>query len=156
MTIALPLFKQEQDFTCVLACIRIVLHGLGVELPETKIAEVCNATPFGLDQFEAYDGIMTLGFRATVRENAGFDEVVKLLRKQQPVIAFVSVKYLPYAKDQKGTHAVVVSGFGEDNITFVDPARGEEINLELDTFLKAWQSRGRIGIVIDLPSTKEL
>lgn len=151
MKIDLPLLKHEQDFTCVPACIRIVLQHLGVELPEAKITEACNATPLGMDQFEASDGIIALGFRATVIENASFDEVIEFLRKKHPVIVLVSVKFLPYAKGQKGSHAVVVNGFDQDSVFLVDPARGEEINLAVDTFLKAWRTRGRIGIAIDLP-----
>ncbi len=156
MKIVLPLLKQEQDFTCVPACIRIVLKSFGIDLPESEIVQACQATPIGIDQYEAFEGISGLGFSATVFEHADFNELIKCIRRNQPVVVFLSVKYLPYAQGQRGTHAVVVNGFEENVVIFIDPARGEEIHLSLDTFQKAWQNRECIGIVIDLPSGKEL
>jgi len=34
-------------------------------------------------------------------------------------------------------------------ISFIDPARGEEIEIDVDAFLAAWDERGRLGLVIE-------
>ena len=71
-----------------------------------------------------------------------------LLLNLQPVIAFVSVKHLPYG-GQSGVHAVVVNGIEKNRVSFIDPARGEEITVEQDTFVKAWQARNCLGLLIE-------
>jgi ABC-type bacteriocin/lantibiotic exporter with double-glycine peptidase domain len=146
--IDLPCLHQEQDFSCVPACIRILLHYIGTDYPEAKISAVCKTTELGTDQDEAAQGVTLLGFKAVMLENAAFDDLVRFVLKFQPVIAFVSVKHLPYG-GQSGVHAVVVNGVEMNRVSFIDPARGEEITVEKDTFLKAWQARSCLGLVIE-------
>ena len=91
MKIDLLHLKQEQDHTCVPACIRIVLHHLGAAFSETQICVACGTTPLGTDQNEATQGITLLGFKATELRGAAFDDITKLLRHGKPVIVFLSV-----------------------------------------------------------------
>jgi predicted double-glycine peptidase len=113
-----------------------------------EISAACKTTELGTDHEEAAQGIAFLGFKAIKLENAAFDDLVQFIFKFQPVIVFVNVKHLPYG-GQSGVHAVVVNGVEMNRVSFIDPARGEEITIEKDTFLKAWQARSCLGLVIE-------
>ncbi len=47
MKINLPPVEQEKTYTCLPACLRIVLHYLGTPLTEEEIANACNTTEAG-------------------------------------------------------------------------------------------------------------
>jgi len=145
--IALPSLKQEQDYSCVPACIRIVLSHYGVELTEERICAACQTTPRGTDQQDAARGIISLGFEAAKLKAAKPDDIIKFLGQNQPVIAIIGVEHLPYG-GQYDTHAIVVNGLERNQVSFIDPARGEEIEISLNTFLRAWQARRCLGLVI--------
>jgi len=146
--IDLPCLQQEQDYSCVPACLRIVLRHLGADFSEMEIGEVSKTTELGTDHDEAAQGILSLGFNVLKLENAKFDNIKSCIRRSRPVVVIVSVKHLPYG-GQSGTHAVVVNGFETNLVSFIDPARGEEIEIDLDTFLRAWQARGCLGLVVE-------
>jgi len=148
MKIALPGLQPEQDYSCVPACIRIVFQYLGKDFSETTISLACKTTPRGTDQNLAARGIVALGFNAIKMENISFDDMTSYLLKGQPVIAFLSVKHLPYG-GQVGMHAVVINGFDDGYVSYIDPARGEEIEINLETFIAAWDERGRLSLVIE-------
>ncbi len=149
MKIELPCLEQEQGHTCVPACIRIVLHYLGADFSENEISVACKTTPRGTDQDDAAEGIVSLGFNAIKLEAITFEGITRFIRQNQPVIVLLSVKHLPYGS-QMGMHAVVVNGFSTNTVSFIDPARGEEIEITMDTFLQAWDERGRLGLVIEV------
>lgn len=149
MKIELLHVKQEQDYTCVPACIRIVLHHFGSDFSEAEISDACKTTPLGNDLEEAAQGVALLGFKSIKLKGAVFHDIIRYIQKHQPVIVFVSVKHLPYG-GLGGTHAVVVNGLEEKKVSFIDPARGEEITVVMGTFLKAWRARGCRALVIEL------
>jgi ABC-type bacteriocin/lantibiotic exporter with double-glycine peptidase domain len=149
--IELLCLKQEQDYTCVPACIRIVLRHLGSDFSEAEIGVACKTTERGTDQNEAAEGLATLGFNTISLEGVAFEDMNRFVSRGLPVIVFLSIQHLPYG-GQVGTHAVVVNGFEDDYVSFVDPARGEEIEINKNTFLGAWDERGRIGLVIESKS----
>lgn len=149
MKIELQCLLQAQDYSCVPACIRIVLRALGVDLSEMVISRACKTTPRGTDQDEAVEGIALLGFKANKLEEASFEDMAQYLQQGRPVITFLSVKHLPYGRGQAGMHAVVVNGFKANAVSYIDPARGEEIEINRDTFIAAWDERGRLGLVIE-------
>lgn len=148
MKIDLLHLKQEQDHTCVPACIRVVFHRLGFVFSEAQICAACKTTALGTDQNEAADGITSLGFQATNLKGAAFNVIAQSIHRGIPVIVFLSVHDLPYG-GYAGMHAVVVNDVGKNEVSFVDPARGEEIMVDFKTFLKAWQARGCRCLIIE-------
>jgi len=140
--------KQEQDHTCVPACIRIVLRCLGHDFSEPDIGVACKTTSLGTELDDAVQGVSSMGFKAIKLKDATFDDIIRFVESHHPLIVFLSVNQLPYG-GQAGMHAVVVNGFEKNDVSFVDPERGEEIVLTLGTFLKAWQARRCLGLVIE-------
>lgn len=147
MKIALLHLKQDQEYSCLPACIRIVLHYLGSDFSETTIGNVCQTAPIGTDRDDAAQGIALLGFKTIKLIGATNDDITRFIQSGHPVIVLLSVNELPYG-GQAGMHAVVVNNYGTNEISFIDPARGEEITLTLSTFLKAWRARGCRGLII--------
>ncbi|MGH7596445.1 MAG: cysteine peptidase family C39 domain-containing protein [bacterium] len=156
MKIELSCLPQETENSCLPACIRIVLRYLGYDFAESEIRTACETTHSGTGHEQAAAGIFRLGFNATKLENAPLGMIDKFLRQSKPVIALLHVSHLPYTRQQTGLHAVVVNGSENDYISFIDPARGEEIEIDLDTFLAAWDERGRLGLVIESEPMKDV
>jgi hypothetical protein len=58
--------QQETRYSCVPACLRIVLAHLGLTLTETELRTLCDCTPFGTDALKAVDAVRQLGFSKSV------------------------------------------------------------------------------------------
>jgi len=148
MKIELPRLFQEEDYSCVPACIRMVLLHLGYDYAESQICEVCETSDRGTGQNQAVAGIEKLGFTVSKLKNEPFDLLKQFLAVGKPVIVLLDVHQLPYSKSNAGLHAVAVNGFDGHYISYIDPARAEEIEIPVETFLRAWQECGSLGLVI--------
>ena len=146
MKINLPPIQQEKDYTCLPACLRIVLNYLGTSFQEEDVADACNTTEAGTTLADAVHAVHSLGFNATRIQNATLEDLMHYLNHNKPVIVFVGVEHLPYG--DFGTHAVTVCGFEGDEILYIDTALGQEVRLDVMIFFRAWRSRGRRGIVV--------
>jgi ABC-type bacteriocin/lantibiotic exporter with double-glycine peptidase domain len=51
----LPFHKQETIYSCVPACLRMVLSSFGLEISETELRDRCDCNPFGTDALKAVD-----------------------------------------------------------------------------------------------------
>jgi ABC-type bacteriocin/lantibiotic exporter with double-glycine peptidase domain len=149
MKIDLPLLAQEKDYSCVPACIRIALKHLGHEHTESEVCKACKTSDRGTSQNQAAAGIEEMGFEVSKLKDEPFDVIAQFLNHGMPVIVLLDVHQLPYAKDKAGLHAVVVNGFDGHHVSFIDPARAEEIEFPLNTFLRAWEECGSLGLVIE-------
>ncbi|PKO20564.1 MAG: hypothetical protein CVU38_19450, partial [Chloroflexi bacterium HGW-Chloroflexi-1] len=54
-------FQQSQPYTCVAACLRVVLAALGVDYPEDDLARACNTAPSGATLSDAAHAVRSLG-----------------------------------------------------------------------------------------------
>ena len=146
MKINLPPIQQEKTYTCLPACLRIVLRYSGTSLTEEEIAQICHTTQAGTTLADAVHAVHSLSFKATRIQDATLEDLMHSLSHNEPVIVLVGVEHLPYG--DFGTHAVTVCGFEGDEILYIDPALGQEVRLDIVTFLNAWRSRGRRGLVV--------
>jgi len=90
--------------------------------------------------------IQSFGFNVTQINDGMLDDLFLSIVDGEPVIVMIGVEHLSYG--DFGTHAVIVNGFEDNNIIFVDPGLGQEIRMNIINFLKVWQSRGKKGIII--------
>jgi len=72
--------------------------------------------------------------------------LLKCLSSGHPIIVFLEVSDLPYGGT--GAHGVVVCGFEDGKIIYMDPSLGREVTLDLVTFLRAWGRMDNQGILI--------
>ncbi len=147
MLLDVPIFAQEHSWTCLPACIRMVLAYRGALLSENEITDVCGTVPWrGTPPEKALEGIEKLGFRALWFENADLQRLVDLTDEKWPVIVFLRSSDLPYGK--YGLHAAVVVGFKDGQVVMADPVLGALTQLATSHFARAWTALGAQGMVI--------
>lgn len=113
---------------------------------EKDIASACHTTKAGARIRDAVHAIRSYGYEVTQIQDGSLDELFTSILNKEPVIVVLGAEHLSYG--DFGSHAVVVIGFQGKNITIIEPAFGKEIRMDLLEFLKAWQSRGKKGIII--------
>lgn len=142
-----PLYKQETDYSCVPACLRMVLALLGVLKKEQELRELCDCTMLeGTDALKAVDAARASGFNDTRKRNLSFDELKLELDRGLFPIAYVEALMPSPAVAQ--SHALVVIAIEEDEVKALDPARGE-ITLSKEEFLGEWTPTRRLTILIE-------
>lgn len=140
-----PLFhKQETPYSCVPACLRIVLGSFGLELSEVELRTLCDCTPFGTEALKAVDAARQLGFAQTVKHTLSAHELEVQVRQAVYPIAFVNT--LPI-DGIKGGHAVVVVDIDQDGVSVYDPLRGQRL-LPRTTFDTAWAMMHNVAILV--------
>lgn len=147
MKLDLPIFQQQASFTCLSACLRMVLQYYDHALPEEDIASACQVNQRGTRFDLAAKYVRALGFEITHFKNGGLRDLFEYLAQGQPVIVALGAEHLPYANDRTAL-AVIVNGLAGDEVVLVDPALGKELRLESLAFFRAWTARGRAGLVL--------
>ena len=129
-------FKQSKQYTCVPACVRMILDYLGFDLDEERLAEILFTTPRGTTASNIAR-IQGIGVDVVLRSTSLFD-LHNLLREKVPCIVFLWTGNLEYW-NIACWHAVVVVGFDEDAIYINDPFFSDAPKkVVLDSFLEAW------------------
>jgi ABC-type bacteriocin/lantibiotic exporter with double-glycine peptidase domain len=147
MALNVPLLPQEHPWTCLPACIRMVLAYRGKLIAEADIAAACGTAPLrGTQPDRAVEGVQSLGFQALWFENADLNRVRDLIEHDWPVIVFLRARDLPGGG--QGLHGVVVTGMANDSIVVLDPQPGNCYVITQKTFVSAWQALDTQGMVI--------
>jgi len=111
-------FKQSKQYTCVPACVRMILDYLGFDLDEERLSEILSTTPRGT-KASNIARIQDIGVDVFLRSVSLFD-LHNLLREKVPCIVFLWTGNLEYWNIDCW-HAVVVVGLEEDAIYINDP-----------------------------------
>jgi len=147
MPLDVPLLRQEHPWTCLPACIRMVLAYRGRLIEEAEIAAACSTTPFrGTQPERAVEGVQRLGHHALWFENADLSRLQDLIEHDWPVIVFLRARDLPGGG--RGLHGVVVVGLGDEGATVVDPQSNSRYTVARKSFLSAWQALDAQGMVV--------
>ena len=97
MRLSVPHFKQETAYTCLPACIRMVLAYLGQNFSEKFLAAALGTAPgWGALPEDAEDALAMLGYSARWFENATAERLEQLLANNFPVILFFLAAGLPH------------------------------------------------------------
>ena len=147
MALDVPLFPQEHPWTCLPACIRMVLAYRGQLVEEVDIAVACRTTPLrGTLPEQAVEGVQQLGYHALWFENADLTRLQDLTDHNWPVIVFLRARDLPGGGS--GLHGVVLIDVTIDGVAVLDPQAGKRYTLGRDAFLSAWRALDAQGMVI--------
>lgn len=139
-----PFHEQETRFSCVPACLRMILLSFGVDVSESQLRVRCDSTILGTDALKAVEGARQLGFTGSAKYTLTLDELKDLVAAGQYPIVFVSL--LPIdARDD--IHALVVTGITQADVLVLDPLSGERA-IPLQTFSAAWGMRHNLGLLI--------
>jgi ABC-type bacteriocin/lantibiotic exporter with double-glycine peptidase domain len=140
----LPFYRQETPDSCVPACLRMVLAGLGVDRAEPLLRQMCDCTMLGTDALNAVDAARQLGFPLAHKENLTIEQLTNVL--QSGCFPIVYVNLLPIDAEA-GIHAMVVIAADDQYVRVYDPLVGER-QLEKMMFDAAWGMTNRLTILI--------
>lgn len=140
----LPFFLQETPYSCVPACLRMVLAASGVDISESELRVLCDCTPFGTDALLAIDAAKKLGFERSAKLNLEVAELLAFLQSGIAPIAFINLKPIDGIETK---HAVVVTEITTDSVTLLDPLIGERV-LALSVFQISWLLVRNLALVI--------
>ncbi len=136
--------RQETPYSCVPACLRIVLSGFGLDISEAELRDLCDCTPFGTEALKAVDAVRRLGFPKTAKWTLSIDELATQVNAGFYPIVFINL--LPIDGIQVG-HAVVVIALDLANALVYDSLQGERI-LPRSTFDSAWAMMHNLSILV--------
>ena len=125
-----PHFFQAYPFSCVPACIRMVLASLEFEITEVALRELCNCEDDGTTLSDAISGLKQLGYN---KSTIDYLDIIELQEKLSA--GFYPIVFLRLINGEN--HAVVVTGIFRTAIKILDPAIGER-EFERQEFIKIW------------------
>ncbi len=147
MRIPVPHFQQETPYTCLPACIRMVLAFLGDDQSEQKLVLAFQTAPgWGTLPEHIETTLTTWGYGVRWFEGATLERLEQLHANNFPVIAFLRAVDLPHGTG--GLHAVVIVDSDEQTITCLDPVLDHDLKLDLAEFLRIWARLNQQGMVI--------
>ena len=152
MRLEVPCFRQERPYTCVPACLRMVLAYLGDEDAEPELAALCGTSRIGTSESGVIRALEFLDCDYDYLQRADLDAVTAWLAEGRPLIVFLRVDQLTIGAS--GRHAVVVcgiesSGSSEElGVVVLNPASGATEVLPGDAFLRAWRQQGSEAVVV--------
>lgn len=139
-----PFYPQETDFSCAVACLRMVLSHFGVSKTEAELRELCDCTIFGTSALELVFAARRLGFAASSKHTLTLADLIELTEHGYfPIVYVVSAPYVP-APD---VHSFVVVSATREGVEVLDPQQGPRA-LDIDEFLESWSPMNNLAIVV--------
>ncbi len=135
-----PHFFQTHPFSCVPACLRMVLANYSFEISEFDLRNLCECDGTGIGPRKAIAAVKDLGFDCD-EANLNFEELKEYLSNNlNPIV------YLRFNLQTEFPHAVVVYKISKEKVFVLDPEIGER-EFHIDNFVEIW-SRG-LTIVVE-------
>ncbi len=122
--------KQHYKYDCGAACLASVAAFYGIKESLAQIRLYCGCTPQGISMQGIIDGAQALGleakgYRSPQKEIAGIREI------GGPFIAHIAEK-------EGFCHYVTVYETGKNTVRIMDPATGDFLKLQYETFAENW------------------
>ena len=138
---------QELQSSCVAACVRMVLEGLGVPVAEAWVRRLIGHTRLGASLTVAQMKLSNAGAMAQQHENWNLDDLRDALRAGYHPIVGVERHLLGYPR---AFHAVVLVDITSTAVSALDPLDGPEPRRYGEAaFVSAWEMAGREVLVIE-------
>lgn len=144
--IALTHLKQQEEYSCVPACVRMVLEYYGDRRSETELITRLECTPFGTTA-EATRGVSDLGYEVEVAYST-FEEIQIHIASRRPLVAFLRTGALDYWSSD-APHAVLVIGYDDQFVYLDDPFFDvAPQKSSLPSFQRAWwKAKNRMCVI---------
>lgn len=139
-----PFYPQQTDFSCAVACLRMVLSHLGVSKTEGELRELCDCTIFGTTALELVFAARRLGFAASSKHTLTLADLIELTEHAYfPIVFVVSAPRV----STPDVHSFVVVSATRERVEVHDPQQGPR-SLDIDEFLESWSPMNNLAIVI--------
>lgn len=124
----------------------MVLSGLGLDLTEERLRELCDCSPlFGTEAMRAVEAARGLGYAGTAKYTLRYDELSSLVADGRYPIAYLSLEAIGGTEE---SHAVVVVKADDQAVTVYDPLHGER-RISLPSFATAWAARRNLVLLVE-------
>lgn len=140
----IPYFKQETNYTCGAAVMRMALAGLGIAYSEKKIAKLLGTNHVAGTKNRAFP-IVAEAHRltyVTIREHTSLYDIQYLLKQNFVVMVCF------YHDREEVHHYALVRRLTKTHIVFADPLDGDNHTMSRSQFMDAW-SRQAVGRGVD-------
>lgn len=142
----LPLFSQELPTSCVAACVRMVLTGLGHSLTEADIRRRCGQLTLGMRLNQVANGLRDLPVAVAYELEWSLDDLVGAVRVGTNPIVGIDLRPV---EGIFAYHAVVVVDITAEQVLVHDPRhRKGASSIGLNTFQAAWKAADREAVII--------
>ena len=135
MTMEIPYFKQETEWTCGPAVMRMILASFGIQKTEEELAMQLETNT---EKGTWYGNLLKLaeiyGFRYLSDINGTLSDLKNLTKEGFKVI----VCY--YCPEEDTDHYAVVKGIDSDFIYLLDPWYGPDYSVSLSEFINMWKN----------------
>ena len=133
----IKIFQQLEHSDCGIACIRIVAHYYGKDVPLNLLRELCDISRIGITVRDILHCTQTLGFNSCAAK-VTMEEV-----RRMP---------LPAILHWEQKHFVVLYKIHKNKFYIADPGEGKIIFDETD-FMRFWLSKNDYGIAVVMDPT---
>lgn len=142
----LPLFSQELPTSCIAACVRMVLTGLGHPVTEEDIRHRCGQLTLGMRLNQVANGLRDLPVAVAYELGWTFDDLVDALRAGTNPIVGIDLRPV---EGLFAFHAVVLVGVTAEHVLVHDPRdlKGPR-SIGVNTFEAAWRAADREAVII--------
>ena len=147
--LAVPHFPQETDTGCLPACAQMVLAYLGFQRSQAELARLMGTHSQTGTLYSHITRLHSNQIAVEYGKASELNDLVNWLNNDLPVIAFVQMGELPYARDHWTQHAVVIAGVDQDAVYVRDPAVSlPALSVPHGDFLLAWEEMSLAYAVI--------
>lgn len=133
-TIPIPYCRQETDYYCGPAVLKMVLRHFGIKISQKTLARDAG-TDSGTGTF--HHAMRTIiknsGLFSYTKRNATIQEVEMFVRRCLPVI-------VNYIEPEGEGHYAIVVGYNANNLIFNDPWHGKHFTLSKMRFENRWHN----------------
>ena len=140
-----PLQKQETEYSCGPACLRMVLESHGVSKTEAELRKLTGCTVLGTTPSNIVLAARVLGLRETREYNLNLEELSEQLGSGIYPIVCIGVRFDSDLRPQP--HCAVVTAVSETRVELLDPWRGE-CSISTEEFQEEWSYYDGLTILV--------
>ncbi len=147
MKLAVPHFRQTKSYTCLPACVRMVLAYWGHEYSEDELEAIFGVRPYvGTLVDNVVVGLEKMEYRVKWFERTSVPALKQLLNGRWPIIVLLRAKDLQ--PGGRGYHALVVYGMESGRVFCHDPLEDEPRIFTIPAFRAIWAETDNQGLAI--------
>lgn len=141
---------QLHDGYCLPACVSMILHFLGKNETQERIARLLGTSDIGTPLTRIHN-LTKWGFHVHCAIEGSWKELERSIKAGNPIIVSTFAEWLPHSQIY-GQHAIVVVGIGETSALILDPATTstQPIEINKNALLAAWTEMDLAYAVISL------
>jgi ABC-type bacteriocin/lantibiotic exporter with double-glycine peptidase domain len=145
VSLSIPHFKQEQDYSCVAACIRMVLEYYGINAQEDEIRRLLDTKSTGTRFINVARTVPKWELNLELGA-FDFQQLKALITSKVAPIIFLMTGPLDYWDGSNEPHAVVFTGVDVKALTVKinDPFSIEPQQISIGIFKEAWLLTGNL------------